>query len=233
MNEKSLRERKDELFDYISEFHILTRSEERWEFAKKSKMNKDKLINSNLKAVWKIVETAIVKDKEIDENDFMDLFNSGVEGLYEAVERFDSEYDVRFITYAYHWIRAYVYKEKDSRRIIKHSSNFNNLEWNNKLHSSSISYKQNIDLNDIIDQIRRRIGVILENDVIMRRYYDKDELFRVFSLKLIEGKSYSEIGVIMGLTQRQVYSRKKIVEKIIKEDEAIMGAILEMYELMD
>ena len=56
---------------------------------------KDKIVNSNLRLVWSVVQRFINRGYEPD-----DLFQIGSIGLIKAIDKFDLSYEVKFSTYA-------------------------------------------------------------------------------------------------------------------------------------
>ncbi|OEF98482.1 RNA polymerase sporulation sigma factor SigF [Desulfuribacillus alkaliarsenatis] len=56
---------------------------------------KDRIVNSNLRLVWSVVQRFINRGYEPD-----DLFQIGSIGLIKAIDKFDLSYDVKFSTYA-------------------------------------------------------------------------------------------------------------------------------------
>jgi RNA polymerase sporulation-specific sigma factor len=56
---------------------------------------RDKLVNSNIRLVWSVVQRFLNRGCEPD-----DLFQIGCIGLLKAVDKFDLSYDVKFSTYA-------------------------------------------------------------------------------------------------------------------------------------
>jgi len=85
----------------------LTREQER-ELIRKYKAGDreagNQLVLSNIRLVAKIAR------EYAGESDFSDFVQEGCLGLIEALNHFDPEMDVRFTTYAVHWIRAYMHK---------------------------------------------------------------------------------------------------------------------------
>ncbi|HEX7057991.1 MAG TPA: RNA polymerase sporulation sigma factor SigF [Bacilli bacterium] len=56
---------------------------------------RDKLVNSNIRLVWSVVQRFINRGYEPD-----DLFQIGCIGLLKSIDKFDLSYDVKFSTYA-------------------------------------------------------------------------------------------------------------------------------------
>jgi RNA polymerase primary sigma factor len=91
----------------ISKYKILEYSEVN-ELIKKAqagdKQARDKVITSNLRFV-----VTVAKQFQGRGIPLMDLINSGSEGLMKAVDKFDTERGVTFLSYAVWWIRQSIY----------------------------------------------------------------------------------------------------------------------------
>lgn len=70
----------------------------------KLKVNYQEIIGSNTKIVAKLIATKYKND----DFDFFDLLNEGIIGLNVAIDKFDLEKELKFSTYAIHWVRHYV-----------------------------------------------------------------------------------------------------------------------------
>ena len=93
----------------ISKYPLLTPEQER-ELAVKAingnKQAKDKLIESNLRFVVSIAKQYQGKGLELE-----DLISTGNLGLIRAVDSFEPERDLRFLSYAGWWIRDFIINE--------------------------------------------------------------------------------------------------------------------------
>lgn len=88
----------------IDKIPLLTLEEEKTLATKAFGGDKDaqnKLVNANLRFVVKIANSFHIQDKE-------DLINEGCLGLIKAAEKFNPEYNVKFISYAVFWIKTYM-----------------------------------------------------------------------------------------------------------------------------
>jgi len=92
-------------------YDVLPRQEERKLFKqwkhKKDKTARETILNSNLKFVVKQANKyrSFVDNKAITIND---IIQAGNLGLLEAIDHFKIGKNVRFITYAVHWVNAYI-----------------------------------------------------------------------------------------------------------------------------
>jgi RNA polymerase sigma factor (sigma-70 family) len=150
----------------------------------------------------------------------MDLFNSGVLGLQKAISRFDPRFSVRFATYAFYWIRAFVYEARNNKRVVRHHNNAN-LESVSAIDESRPSVAQlnqlppTPDLNADSRAIYEKLLNIIEDNT------DK----QVFTMYFYEGLTFKETGKILNLTRRQVIYRMGKVKRAIVN--GIDGAYLE------
>src|ERR1017187_4691441 len=91
----------------ISKFPILTKDEEKTLIAnwktKHDKKSFDKLINSNLRFVVKVAHEYKGYGFSL-----LDLIQEGNTGLLVAAKKFEPERELKFISYAVWWIRAYI-----------------------------------------------------------------------------------------------------------------------------
>lgn len=95
-------------FDYkINDHKVLTRVEERVAFkiykSTKSKKSQHFIIEHNLKFAIHCANAYITKYPHVDP---MDLRSYAVLGLYEAIDKYDTESSVKFISYAVWWVKA-------------------------------------------------------------------------------------------------------------------------------
>lgn len=88
------------------QYPVLSKKQEQ-ELIQKYKHDRDKLnsllIMHNAKAVFNIA-----KKYKSKTNDFDSLIHDGFLGLAEAAKRFDINKNIKFLTYAYIWIRKYI-----------------------------------------------------------------------------------------------------------------------------
>ena len=108
--------------EYIGTKKPLCYEEQLWIFrkdpAKRTDTDALKLIDSNLAMVFKVTSDLHKRHKQMSNNfknacdvSFIDLFQAGVIGLNRAVVKFDSKREMKFSTYAYYWIKAYIKNE--------------------------------------------------------------------------------------------------------------------------
>ena len=101
---------------------------------------RNKLVNGNLRFV-----VNVAKKYQGNGIPLIDLIGEGNFGLVCAVEKFDSDSDCRFITYAVWWIRQFILKALNEKsRLIRLPKN----HQNNIAQMEILSLDKNIDTND-------------------------------------------------------------------------------------
>jgi RNA polymerase primary sigma factor len=95
-----------------------------------SMQTKHKILNSNLRLVISIAKKYFYFKG--NENNFLDIIFSGVEGLLKTLSKFDYTKDIKFSTYAHYWIvqrirRSCLLEESDLKIPVHHS------EYKNKI----------------------------------------------------------------------------------------------------
>jgi len=160
--------------EYISTKKPLSYEEQLWIFRKDPTKRTDndalKLIDSNLGMVFTITSTLYERHKHMSngfksscEVAFVDLFQSGIMGLNRAVTKFDSKREMKFSTYAFYWIKAYI---KNEIRIGTHPlktysySNVSVVPLDNPISKSMTEDKffDDINYDDIVTTARRSLN---------------------------------------------------------------------------
>jgi len=65
----------------------------------------------NIRLVFSLAKRYMSKTRDVD-----GLVQDGMNGLAEAIKRFDTSKNVKFITFAYFWIRKYILLNFDQRK---------------------------------------------------------------------------------------------------------------------
>ena len=115
-------------YDELKKYKPLSRSRERklLKLCKRGDLNaKNELLESNLKFVFDIAKRYTGRGVSIG-----DLISEGNDGLIKAVDKFDENQDVKFISYAVWWIRHSMLEAIRRNKLIKYveidSENGNN-----------------------------------------------------------------------------------------------------------
>ena len=97
---------------------------------------KQKVINSNYRLVM-----AIAQKYKASTLSILDLFQEGVLGLIKALEKYDSQYNVKFSTYASIWINRYIKKLiYDNQKIFTIPTNKSDIIYRMKKYINKYQY---------------------------------------------------------------------------------------------
>ena len=139
---------------------------------------REKLVNSNQRFVVSVAK------KYTNGSNFMDLVLEGNLGLMEAIENFNPKKDIRFLTYAIHWIRKYIreyimYKE----RVVK-PRNGNKIytyvsKVKNKFFAENGRYPYPEEIKDILED-EYNVLVPCKDDVVDYTIRSVDEMLTTF-----------------------------------------------------
>jgi RNA polymerase sigma factor for flagellar operon FliA len=173
-----------------------------------------------------LVHYVIHNSKFIDYDIFedKDYFQFGIEGLSEAIDRFDPEYGTKFETYALQRIRGKIIDEirkvQSKYRINTHSNTLATTLSLNK----SVSDEDNYMLYEVIPDDTEEPDATAEDleakELLVEALQKLDERDRIIiTLYYYEHLSYKEIAQILGITVSrvsQVHSKiiKKLKEKL-------------------
>jgi RNA polymerase sigma factor for flagellar operon FliA len=155
----------------------------------------------------------------VDERDF---FQIGIEGLSEAVDRFDPDYGTKFETYAIQRIKGRIIDElrKLNTRIKSSNSDENtshfpqNISLNNEIEDEDGGYQ----LSEVITEEQKSQLDEVENNEMkellvkaLKQLSERDRL--IISLYYYENLNYQEIAELLKITVSRV---SQIHTKIIK-----------------
>lgn len=171
----------------------------------------------------KLVHYVIHNSKFVNLNivDERDFFQYGIEGLSEAIDRFDPDYGTKFETYAIQRIRGKIIDEL--RKIqIKPRTNYNS---DNEVYYKNISLTNPVDndegymlyevIPDEVDQPDEVVHKEEQKDVLISLIKELNERDRlVITLYYYENLNYKEIAEVLGITVSRV---SQIHSKIVKE----------------
>ncbi len=157
--------------------------------------------------------------------DSKDYFQIGVEGLSEAIDRFDPEYGTKFETYAIKRIRG---KIIDTIRKIKHRTTIvdtqNSPNYYNDVSLTNMVDKDDTMLYEMLPSEEKTPEDLVEKDEEklllveeLKKLKERDRL--VITLYYYENLNYKEIAEVLGITVSrvsQIHSRlmKKLKEKL-------------------
>ncbi|MBZ0178285.1 MAG: sigma-70 family RNA polymerase sigma factor [Melioribacteraceae bacterium] len=161
----------------------------------------------------KFIKLDVIEDK--------DYFQFGIEGLSEAIDRFDPDYGTKFETYAIQRIRGKIIDELRKLQIKprQQQTDENSVVYRNVSLDQNLGNEEGFSLTDILphddetpdDQFLNAEKIILLKQAI-KKLGERDQL--LLSLYYYEKLNYMEIAELLGITVSRVC---QIHSKIIKE----------------
>lgn len=153
----------------------------------------------------------------VDEKDY---FQFGVEGLSEAIDRFDPDYGTKFETYAIQRIRGKIIDELRKLQIKPRSLNpETDVQYKNVSLNYSYDGDEGYQLYEVLPSEAEQPDEILQKDEqkdilikLIQSLNERDRL--IISLYYYENLNYKEIADTLGITVSRV---SQIHTKIIKE----------------
>lgn len=174
----------------LNDYPLLSRDEER-ELCRLAaggdKDAREKLIKHNLRLVVKYAARYSYGNADLLDN----LIQEGTLGLTRAVDRFDPEKGTRLSTYAYYWIRKYIFEY----------FRCNTVHRAPEPSPESLEIKK--ELEDMLPALSKR---------------EKEIVTLIYGLKGVKSMKASEAGSMLGITKGRVSQiRKNALKKIISE----------------
>lgn len=134
--------------------------------------------------------------------DIEDLYNVGVIGLIQAIDRYDPGRDNKFITYATHRIRGAVLSELRSRDFLSRSNR-----------------KKIRELDKVYAMLEQQLGRNVEDDEIAEAMHiDLEELDQIKRLSNISFISFEEMGF------NDTNDKSRLMKSLTDGDEDALGA---------
>lgn len=156
----------------------------------------------------------------LDERDY---FQYGIEGLNEAIDRFDPDYGTKFETYAIQRIRGKIIDELRKLQS-KYKSNIDessieSFYSNVSLDKTSAEDEEGYILGEVIANDDEAVSVTVEkkemNEFLMKAIKELNERDRlILSLYYFENLSYKEISELMKITVSRI---SQVHSRIIKD----------------
>ncbi len=153
----------------------------------------------------------------VDEQDF---FQFGIEGLSEAIDRFDPNYGTKFETYAIQRIRGKIIDEIRKLQTKPFVNSFGETEYVKNISlTHEIEGSENYTLNETIAADEELPDETLhkkeQKEILIKAIEELDERDRqLIALYYYENLSYKEIGELLGITVSRV---SQVHSRIIKE----------------
>lgn len=189
--------------------------------------NKKKIIIQYLNLVHYVIQnTRLQKYDIMDEKDF---YQFGIEGLSEAIERFDPDYGTKFETYAIQRIRGKIIDELRKIQIKPRKTGENDVTYKNLSLSSAVEEDGGYLLVETIpsdaetpdDSIKKNEEkeILLE---LLKKLNERDRL--IITLYYYESLNYKEIAEVLNITVSRVSQiHTKILDQLKKNFSSIYG----------
>lgn len=161
-------------------------------------LNREQKIVEYLPYVKRIVNRiAIHLPPSVDRED---LYNVGVIGLIQAIDRYDPSRDNKFTTYAAFRIRGAVLSELRSRDFLSRSNRRKTRELE----------KAYLKLEHLLD------SEVQDTEVAAEMKIDLDELYKIKQLSSISFISFEELGYSIG------HDKEKMINSLVKKDDDML-----------
>lgn len=161
-------------------------------------LNREQKIVEHLPYVKRIVNRiAIHLPPSVDRED---LYNVGVIGLIQAIDRYDPSRDNKFTTYAAFRIRGAVLSELRSRDFLSRSNRRKTRELE----------KAYLKLEHLLD------SEVQDTEVAAEMKIDLDELYKIKQLSSISFISFEELGHSIG------HDKEKMINSLVKKDDDML-----------
>lgn len=176
------------------------------------------MINYTNLVHYVIHHSKFMKLNIVDEKDY---FQFGIEGLSEAIERFDPEYGTKFETYAIQRIRGKIIDELRKLQIKPRNTQNSDSEFRYRNVSLNNPYDndEGYMLTDVIPSDAEKPDEIVQKDEqkdlliqAVKSLNERDRL--VITLYYYENLNYNEIAEVLSITISRV---SQIHSKIMKE----------------
>lgn len=182
---------------------------------------RDRIVQENIGLVWSIVRRFLNRGYDAD-----DLFQIGCIGLIKAIDKFDTEYDVKFSTYAVPMISGEIKRFLRDDGIVKVSRTLKENGWKIKQASERLSYELGRDatLQEIAaatelskEEIVMAMEANIEVESIYKSVYQNDgnEIYMVD--QIVSGAEGRNIGRPAGGRFCEDTEKEKLIDNIMLE----------------
>jgi RNA polymerase sigma factor for flagellar operon FliA len=156
-----------------------------------------------------ITKTSLVQNGLLDRRDF---FQFGIEGLSEAIDRFDPDYGTKFETYAIQRIRGKIYDELrkySNKHEYAGDSNNSNYGVSDISLNHSVNEEDSMQFHEMIPGGSEIPDNILEKKELKQRLLDMIKILNdrertILSLYYYEELNYKEIAQVLNITVSRV-----------------------------
>lgn len=182
---------------------------------------RDRIVQENIGLVWSIVRRFLNRGYDAD-----DLFQIGCIGLIKAIDKFDTEYDVKFSTYAVPMISGEIKRFLRDDGIVKVSRTLKENGWKIKQASERLSHELGRDatLQEIAvatelskEEIVMAMEANIEVESIYKSVYQNDgnEIYMVD--QIVSGAEGRNIGRPAGGRFCEDTEKEKLIDNIMLE----------------
>lgn len=216
-------------YDELKRYKPITRSKER-ELLIKAKAGdlkaQNEILESNLRFVFNIASRYKGNGAPIS-----DLISEGNLGLVKAIQKFDIDKNVKFISYAVWWVRSsmqeFIKRRQCSLNIEKDEDSLNGLVSSNGIKDEEDEdvYKMEVVLSDEEDEEKRelqknqrKIVDKLLSKLSERERYIVEEYYGINGKE----KNLEEIGKVLGLTKERIRQIKNHAFSKLRSDILLM-----------
>ncbi len=204
----------------------MNKNEQLWETFKAhpSPELKKKIILNYINLVHYVIHKTNLNQSELF--DRRDFFQFGIEGLSEAIDRFDPDYGTKFETYAIQRIRGKIYDE-----IRKYSHKYEMIgepEPVATISSGTVSLNSNYIEEEgmqvyemMADDSEEPLQILEKNELkerlvkIIKQLSDRDRM--LITLYYYEELNYQEIAKVLNITVSRVSQLHSKIMKILKQ----------------
>ena len=177
------------------------------------------MINYTNLVHYVIYQFRFINHDVLEENDY---FQFGVEGLSEAIDRFDPQYGTKFETYAIQRIRG---KILDEIRKIQNKTKYKSEYYEGHLHYKNVSMNHSINKDDVYQLYEtiedkspipdEEVEKLEQKELLKQCIRELDERKRmILSLYYYEGLNYQDIAEVLNVSVSRV---SQIHTEIIKK----------------
>lgn len=173
---------------------------------KGDKQARDKLVEENLGLVWSIVKRFTGRGCEME-----DLFQIGSIGLIKAIDKFNTEYEVKFSTYAVPMISGEIKRFLRDDGMVKISRNLKENNWKIKHAREKLSNKLGRDA--FLSEIAEETNLSVEDIVVaMEANEEVESIYK--SIYQSEG---NEIALLDKIPEKKDY-HEELLNHILIDD---------------
>jgi RNA polymerase sigma factor for flagellar operon FliA len=178
---------------------------------------KKKIVLSYLNLVhYVITKTSLIQNGLLDRRDF---FQFGIEGLSEAIDRFDPDYGTKFETYAIQRIRGKIYDElrkySNKHELVAESETSSSYAHSDISLNQTLNDDDGIQYHELIPSDMEKPDAILEKKDLKEKLLDimktlNDRERTILSLYYYEELNYKDIAQVLNITVprvSQIHSR--------------------------